>query len=306
MKRSQYKWLAAIMFAFILSAAIPGRAQEPDPAGAPYEVSLPPAQLTLPAGAWITVRVNQTLSSDRNRPGDDFTATMAQPLVVSGLVIARRGQTVGGRVADAQLAGRARGTSRLGLELTEISIVDGQQLPVLTQLIEYQGGTSVGQDATAVAAGTGLGAAIGAVAGGGRGAGIGAMAGAAAATIGVLVTRGRPTVVYPESVLTFRTLAPLTISTERSEQAFQPVSQQDYEPQRLQRRAGPPPARVPRPAYYSNYYYWPYRPFYSGPRVFIYSRPHFSPAYRPRVFRPRVFIYSAPRFHHPPGHYRRR
>src|SRR5215470_9073109 len=69
----------------------------------------PPGELVLPAGTWITVHVNQPLSSDHNQPGDAFTATLAQPLVASGRVIARRGQTVAGRVAEAQKAGHAKG-----------------------------------------------------------------------------------------------------------------------------------------------------------------------------------------------------
>ena len=39
-------------------------------------------------------------------------------------------QTVEGRIVVAQKAGRRSGTSSLGLELTEISLVDGTQLPV--------------------------------------------------------------------------------------------------------------------------------------------------------------------------------
>ena len=35
----------------------------------------------MPAGTWITVRVNQPISSDHNQQGDPFTATLAQPLV---------------------------------------------------------------------------------------------------------------------------------------------------------------------------------------------------------------------------------
>ncbi|MBI1955123.1 MAG: hypothetical protein HYS38_01885 [Acidobacteria bacterium] len=298
MTRFPYKFLAAMTLAFSLSGAMPGYSQEPNSADPS------PSQLILPAGTWITVRVNQQLSSDQNQPGDGFTATLAQPLVVNGLVVARRGQTVGGRVAEAQKAGRAKGTSRLGLELTEISIVDGQQLPVLTQFMEYQGGTSVGQDATAIAAATGIGATIGAAADGGFGAGMGAIAGAAASTIGVLVTRGKATVVYPEAVLTFRTLQPLTISTERSAPAFLPVRQDDYDSQQLQRRAVPPTLAPPRPFYSGGIYY-------GGPRVIIHSRPRYfypAPAFGARVFSPRVFIYSAPRFyhHHPRGHDRRR
>ncbi len=248
----------------------------PRPAG-PEAV---PAQLTLPAGAWIRVRVNEALSSNQNRVGDGFTATLQEPLVVQGFVVARRGQTVGGRVAEVNKGGRVKGTSRLGLELTEISLVDGQQLPVRTELVEYAGGRSGGRDATAIATTSGVGAAIGAAAEGGFGAGMGAIAGAAASTIAVLATRGRPTVVMPEDSLTFRTLAPVTISTERSQHAFQAVRQEDYEPKQLQRRTAVRPTLYPPGYYYGGYYGWgwPYGPFFYGPgfwgpSVFIYSRP---------------------------------
>lgn len=163
-----------------------------------------PAKLTLPASTWITIRVDQPLSSDHNQPGDFFAATLAQPLVADGIVVARRGQMVGGVVSEAVKAGRAKGVSRLRLELAEISLVDGRQLPVKTQLVERRGDTSVGRDAAAIGTTTGVGAAIGAAAAGGFGAGMGAIAGAGASTIGVLLTRGKPTVVYPEMPLTFR------------------------------------------------------------------------------------------------------
>lgn len=248
-----------------------GEAGPSGPAAPQSSSAVPSSQLTLPAGAWITVRVNEPLSSDQNRPGDGFSATLAQPLVADGFVIARRGQTIGGRVAESQKAGRTKGTSRLAIELTEISLVDGQQLPVRTQLVEYTGGTSKGRDATAIATTTGIGAAIGAAADGGFGAGMGAIAGAAASTIGVLVTRGRPTVILPEATLTFRTLAPLTISTERAGQAFPLVRQEDYEPRQLQRRVSAP--SLYPPMYYPGYYA-PY-PYFYGPSFFYYSRPVF-------------------------------
>jgi hypothetical protein len=213
-----------------------------------------PSELTVPAGAWISARVDQVLSSDRNQPGDEFSMTLTQPLVANGFVVARRGQTISGRVVDAVKAGRVKGTSRLSLELTDLTLVDGQQVQVRTQLVQYSGGTSQGRDATAIATATGVGAAAGAAADGGRGAGIGAAAGAAASTVGVLLTRGRATEVYPEAVLTFRTQDPITISTDRSSQAFAPVRQEDYESEPQARhpqlaRRGPGYGGYPYPVY---------------------------------------------------------
>ena len=57
-------------------------------------------------------------------------------------------------------------------------------------------------------------------------------------------------------------MQPIAISTERGQQAFEPVSQQDFEPRLQQQRpAGPPPP----PAYYSSYPYPYYSPYYYGP-----------------------------------------
>jgi hypothetical protein len=46
--------------------------------------------------------------------------------------------------------------------------------------------------------------------------------------VGVLLTRGRPTIIYPETLLTFRLSAPLMISTEHVPQAFQTVGPGGY------------------------------------------------------------------------------
>ncbi len=244
----------------------------------------PPSSLTLPAGSWITVRMNQLLSTDHNQTGDAFTATLAEPVIAQGLVVARRGQTVGGRVTDALKAGHVKGTSQMGVELTELTLADGQQIPLKTQFVERRGDTSVGRDAAAVGTTTGLGAAIGAAAGGGVGAGIGAGAGAVVSLAGVLVTRGRPTVIYPETVLTFRLEQPLTI-TSQAMAAFQPPSAQDYS-----NNNGRPAMRTnaqPRPygaAPYPAYPAYPYAAPYYG-----YSYPY---AYAPGVYFGPTFFYG--------------
>lgn len=245
-----------------------------------YEQMAPvPPELTVRPGTFLTIRVDQPISSDHNQPGDAFSGTLVKPLVVDGVVVAQRGQTIAGRVAEVQKAGRVSGTSRLAIEITDITLVDGQQLRLRSQLVSYSGPTSNGRDAQAVVTTTGVGAAVGAIADGGVGAGIGAGAGAAAGLIGVLLTRGHQTVIYPETVLTFRVEAPMTISTARAPQAFHFVDPREYErePQpRLQTRVAAPP-----PAYYSPYpyYYSPY-PYYWGPGLgFFYGSGFYGRGY---------------------------
>ena len=230
-----------------------------------------PASLTIQQGTYITVRVNQMLSSDKNQPGDAFTATLAQPVVVNGVVIAEPGQTLGGRVVSAQKH-HFDTPARLGIQLTNMTLVDGQQVPISTQFISRRGGTTPGgQEAGTVAATTGLGAVIGAAAGWGTGAAIGAGAGAAAGIIGVLVTHNHASVIYPEQILTFRVEAPITISTEHGQQAFRYVQPNEYDrpydngstygPGAYDTAAPPPPAygypySYPYPYYAYGYPYW--------------------------------------------------
>jgi hypothetical protein len=232
--------------------------QNGPPQNAPPNYTVP-SRLNLPVGAFVTVRINQPVSSDRNQAGDAFSASLVQPVIVDGVIVAQRGQTIGGRVVEAQKAGRVEGTSHLKIQLTDLTLVDGQVIPIQTQLISRNGPTSVGRDAGAIAGTTALGAAAGAAADWGRGAAIGAGAGAVVGTIGVLLTRGHPTVIGPESVLTFRVEAPVLISTDRAPQAFRFVEPGDYNrPANLQARPGPPPVRP----YYG--YGYPYAPYYGA------------------------------------------
>ena len=264
------------------------------PANAPADATQAPAkpwQLTMPAGTFITIRTNEPLSSDRNKEGDSFSATLVQPVIVNGVIVAQRGQTVGGRVTEAKKAGRVSGTSELKLELTGLTLADGTAVQIESQLARFSGGTSQGRDAAAIAGTTGFGAAVGAAAAGGIGAGMGAGAGLVASTIGVLVTRGRPTILYPETQLTFQTSAPVTIDTERSPQSFRvATSANDYS-------QAPPTANGNYPPrygysycapygcgaypYYAAYgpYYYPY-PYYWGPGFGFYYGPRFYRGFR--------------------------
>jgi hypothetical protein len=241
--------------------------QQRPPAAVPH-YGLPSAVAIKP-GTFLTIRVDQALSSDHNQQGDFFSATLVQPIVVDGVVVAQRGQPVTGRVAEAKKAGRVEGTSRLALQLTGLTLADGTQANVQSQLVQRKGSTSVGNDVAAVATTTGVGAAIGAAADWGRGAAIGAGAGAAAGVIGVLLTRGRPTVVYPETLLTFRVDTQVIVDLTRAPQAFRFVGPDEYDrPVQTAVVRRPPPPRpyyTPYPYYYPGYYPGYYYPYAYGP-----------------------------------------
>ncbi len=236
---------------------------------APPAYGLPP-QLTLKAGTYIGVRVNQALSSNNNRVGDTFTATLIHPVIVDGVVVAPRGQMLYGRVAEAEKAHGGK-DSRLGLELTSLTLADGTQAPMHSQLVSIQGPrTPGGVEAGTVVGTTAAGAAIGGVAARGEGAAIGAGAGAAAGLTAVLLTHNHPTVIYPETALTFAISAPVAISTANAPQAFRFAGPEDYQQANLT-QANPtlirPRAERPMYVYGPGYYpyYYPYYPYYWGP-----------------------------------------
>ncbi len=253
--------------------------------------ALVPSTLTVPAGTLLTVRLTQEVSSSHSRPGDSFTATLSQPLVANGWVVMRHGQTVVGRVASVHKGGRIKGVSKLGLALDQITLVDGQQVPIHTQLVRATAGSSKGRDAGAIGTTTGVGAMIGAIAGEGEGAGIGAGIGAAAGVAGVLLTRGRPTVLMPETRLTFRLESSFNVSTEESQAAFRPVTQQDYPSNDLQHRPNRYAQRPPPYGYYPSPYWGPYYyPYYGVGMGYWWGRgyyryPRYHRFYRDRDFR---------------------
>lgn len=171
-----------------------------------------PETVTIPAGTVLRVRINQRLSSEVNESGDAFSATLEEPLIINGLVIAERGSRVDGRVADAVRAGRVKGVARLSIRLTTLHTSDGQRVAIFTEEHVREGRKSAGRDAARVAVGAGIGAAMGAIFGGGRGAAIGAATGGAAGTGSVLLTRGEAAELAVETRIPFRLREPVTIT----------------------------------------------------------------------------------------------
>ncbi|MEX2261142.1 MAG: hypothetical protein WD696_04285 [Bryobacteraceae bacterium] len=175
----------------------------------------PPRSVTLPSGTLIPVRLGEGLSTARNQPGDTFTATLDQPLVVDGLVIAERGARLEGSVIETTEAGRVKGVASLAIHLTQLRTSDGQQIGIETETFRKEGDTSVRGDAAKVGAAAGIGAAIGAIAGGGKGAAIGAAIGGATGTGGVLATRGKAATLASETRISFRLSEPVTVVEKR-------------------------------------------------------------------------------------------
>ena len=196
------------------SVAPPARPEPEPPAPAP-EPPPPPNRVTLNAGMLIPVRLVDGLSSERNMPGDLFTATLDKELVVDGFVIAERGARVEGRVVASDRGGKVKGVAALAVELTRIHTSDGQTVAVQTDSFERHADVSHQEDAMKVGAGAAVGAIIGAIAGGGKGAAIGAGVGGGAGAGDVMLTRGKPVTLPSETRINFRLRNPVTLTERR-------------------------------------------------------------------------------------------
>ncbi|HEY0759688.1 MAG TPA: hypothetical protein VGD59_10580 [Acidisarcina sp.] len=169
----------------------------------------PPAQsepraLVIPAGTALRVRLDQTLSSRQNQPGDSFSATVEAPVIVRGETIIKRGSTASGTVVDAKALGRIKGGAVLEIRLDRVR-AGGRSYEVATSTVERVEKGKGKRSAEFAGGGAGVGALIGGLAGGGKGALIGALAGGGAGTAGGALTGNHDLVLPAETLLTFRT-----------------------------------------------------------------------------------------------------
>src|SRR6202021_3209038 len=90
-----------------------------------------------------------------------------------GVLVARKGPDVYGRLAEAKKAGHIRGSCELQLELTRM-VIDGHDYPLVSSDYTLQGKGRGSNTAKKVGGGAVAGPLLGAIAGGGKGAAIGA------------------------------------------------------------------------------------------------------------------------------------
>jgi hypothetical protein len=171
-------------------------------------------KVTVPAGSRILVRMADSIDSSKQKAGFRFTGSLETNLQADDVVVARRGTPVYGLLATASSSGRMKGSSELGLELTEI-VINGTSYPLLTNTYEIEGKGEGGNTAKKVIGGAGLGALIGGLAGGGKGAGIGVLAGAGAGTAVAATKKGQQISIPSESLIEFRLAQPVALPVGR-------------------------------------------------------------------------------------------
>jgi hypothetical protein len=191
-------------------------AQEPVQVVAPPPPPPPPVvkTVTLPAGTVIPIRMTDTLDSEKTQPNTVFHGSLAGDLIADGMVVARSGAAVTGRVITAKDAAHFAGSAELSIELTRIDTVD-HPVDVVTDAYDKQGAGRGKNTAIKTGGGAAVGAILGGLLGGGKGAAIGAASGGGIGAGVNGVTRGQQVQIPTETLVTFHLQSPISVNTSR-------------------------------------------------------------------------------------------
>jgi hypothetical protein len=192
-------------------AAVAGGAAAPAQAVAGGAPVIRPADVNIPAGSTLAIRINQSISVKRTPEGAAFDGEVVEPWEdANGRLILPKGTPVGGVVDESHRRGHFKGASVLELRLTSLTL-NGQQYPLethdLTRTKKGKGKRSAGL----IGGGAGLGMLIGGIASGGTGLLIGGLAGGGAGTAAAGLTGNRDLDIPAESIVRFKLADDLTL-----------------------------------------------------------------------------------------------
>lgn len=175
---------------------------------------------TAPMGTSMTLRLNETLSTESNNVGDSFTATLQHDITdASGNVVVPAGATVRGRLTQVEKSGHVGATGIIKLAFEAVSF-GGRSYPMDATVVranpQRQSRTSTQDVATRVAAGAAAGAVLGRVLGKDtrstlKGAAVGAAAGTAiamgTADVDVVLPAGSEMLIRLDTPIEVRTVS---------------------------------------------------------------------------------------------------
>jgi len=165
----------------------------------------------LPAGTSLTIRMIDSVDSERDHVGQTFRASIDDPVMDSnGNTLIPRGADVMVKLVDDQQSGKIEGRTVLTLDLLSLQ-VNGRTLEINTDTVTEQSSSRGARSGKVIGGTAVLGTIIGAIAGGGKGAAIGAASGAGVGTAAQVATKGQRVKVPSETRLTFRLNQPVRL-----------------------------------------------------------------------------------------------
>jgi len=168
------------------------------------------ATITIPAGTTLTVRMADSIDSEKNYAGETFRATVDTPVTVNGTVVVPQGAEAIGRVTSVIQPGRFRGRPVIMLEITAVNF-DGRSVAVLTSSHQEMGDSRGKQTAMFAGGGSAVGTVIGTIAGGGVGFLLGSSIGAAGGAVVQAVRGAQPVRIPAESLMLFTMQSPVNV-----------------------------------------------------------------------------------------------
>jgi hypothetical protein len=181
----------------------------------PPEPAVRQEVLQILTGTTLTVVMIDPVATDTSKPGDTFTASIGEPVIVNGKTALAKGTKVRGRVETVEEPGRVKGKAALSLVLTQV-IGKDKTYNISTEPFSAEAESGTKKDALKVGGAAAIGAAIGAITGGGKGAAIGAGVGGGAGTAAVLATKGSQLRIEPETKVNFILKKNLDVVTIKS------------------------------------------------------------------------------------------
>ena len=172
----------------------------------PARAATSPGGIEIPAGTTLTVRMIDSVDSERDSLGQTFKASLDEPVMLNGDVVIPRGNDVLVKLADQKQSGKIQGKTSLTLDVVWVD-VNGHRVDVATGEVTEASSSRTAKSGKVIGGTAALGAIIGGIAGGGKGAAIGGLAGAAAQ----VATHGQQVKIPSETRLTFTLEQPLRI-----------------------------------------------------------------------------------------------
>lgn len=190
--------------------ASPSSAMSTPTPSAPPPSPAQPQNVTIEQGTSISIRLIDSIDSEKNQIGDIFHATLNSALSAEGTTIPA-GTDVAGHVADLKSAGKFAGQAMVALQLDTIA-VNGTKYDLQTDQYRQDGSSQGKKTAKKVGGGALIGGIVGAIAGGGKGAAIGSAAGAGVGAGAQAAGKKQAIKLPSETILSFTLQARLTVN----------------------------------------------------------------------------------------------
>jgi hypothetical protein len=181
--------------------------------------------ISLPAGTSMQVKLETTLATFSNKPGDPFQGRVMQPIMLNGKTVVPAGATVEGRVTKVTEPRRISGKPTIGLFPEALVLPTGERYMLNATVVDtnighgsdvnsegqFKGSGHDRKDQVEVGMGTGGGMLIGGLLGGGPGLLIGGAVAGTATTVHWL-SKHRSAILPAGTELTMEINRPLTMS----------------------------------------------------------------------------------------------